>query len=81
MDPIACIPVFRKCWRAESSRKDGVDVVAIMTPNDSHFEYSVAALERGFDVICDKPMTNTLEEAEALHKKVQETGTGLLPDS
>jgi predicted dehydrogenase len=59
---------------AESSRKDGVDAVAIMTPNDSHFEYSVAALEHGFDVICDKPMTNTLEEAEALHKKVQETG-------
>ena len=31
-------------------------------------------LERGFDVICDKPMTNTLEEAETLHKKVQDTG-------
>ena len=59
---------------AETSRKDGIDVVAIMTPNDSHYEYSVIALERGFDVICDKPMTNTLEEAEALHKKVQETG-------
>src|SRR5689334_9952947 len=59
---------------AEASRKDGVDAVAIMTPNDSHFEYSVAALECGLDVICDKPMTNTLEEAEALHKKVEETG-------
>jgi len=59
---------------AESTRKDGVDVVAIMTPNDSHFEYSMAALEFGFDVICDKPMTNTLAEAEALHKKVQESG-------
>jgi len=58
----------------EASRKDGIDVVAIMTPNDSHYEYSIAALERGFDVICDKPMTNTLEEAELLHKKVQETG-------
>ena len=58
----------------ESSRKDGVDVVAIMTPNDSHYEYSIAALEHGFDVICDKPMTNTLQEAEALHKKVQESG-------
>ncbi|MEO8328356.1 MAG: Gfo/Idh/MocA family oxidoreductase, partial [Nitrospirota bacterium] len=58
----------------EVTRKDGVDVVAIMTPNDSHYEYSMAALERGFDVICDKPMTNTLEEAEALHKKVKETG-------
>lgn len=59
---------------AESSRRDGIDVVAIMTPNDSHYEYSIAALERGFDVICDKPLTNTLEEAEALHRKVQETG-------
>jgi predicted dehydrogenase len=59
---------------AEASRKDGVDVVAIMTPNDSHYEYSISALEYGFDVICDKPMTNTLEEAEALHKKVQESG-------
>ncbi len=58
----------------ESARKDGADVVAIMTPNDSHFEYSMAALEHGFDVICDKPMTNTLAEAEALHKKVQESG-------
>jgi len=58
----------------ESSRKDGVDVVAIMTPNDSHYEYSMAALEHGFDVICDKPMTNTLQEAETLHKKVQESG-------
>jgi predicted dehydrogenase len=58
----------------ESARKDGADVVAIMTPNDSHFEYSMAALEHGFDVICDKPMTNTLQEAQALHKKVQESG-------
>jgi len=58
----------------EAARKDGVDVVAIMTPNDSHYEYSMAALEHGFDVICDKPMTNTLQEAEALHKKVLETG-------
>jgi len=58
----------------ESSRKEGVDVIAIMTPNDSHYEYAIGALEHGFDVICDKPMTNTLAEAEALHKKVQETG-------
>lgn len=58
----------------EAARQDGAEVVAIMTPNDSHYEYSVAAMENGFDVICDKPMTNTLQEAEALHKKVQETG-------
>lgn len=60
--------------QAESARPDGIDAVAIMTPNDSHFDYSLWALERGIDVICDKPMTNTLAEAEALHAKVQESG-------
>lgn len=58
----------------EITRDDGADVIAIMTPNDSHYEYAFAALERGFDVICDKPMTNTLEDAEKLHQKVQDTG-------
>jgi predicted dehydrogenase len=59
---------------AEVSRNDGIDAVAIMTPNDSHYDYSMAALECGIDVICDKPMTNTVEEAESLHRKAQETG-------
>ena len=58
----------------EKARADGIDVVAIMTPIDTHFEYAMAALDAGFDVICDKPMTNTLEEAEALYKKVKESG-------
>lgn len=74
MDAKRIYPGVVEMLEAEAARKDGADVVAIMTPNDSHFEYSMAALERGFDVICDKPMTNTLEEAEALHKKVEETG-------
>lgn len=56
----------------EKARSDGADVVAIMTPNDSHFAYGMAALEHGFDVICDKPMTNSVEEALALHQKAIE---------
>jgi predicted dehydrogenase len=60
--------------KAESKRSDGADVVAIMTPNDSHFEFSMAALAHGFDVICDKPMTNTLQEAMQLHQRVSDTG-------
>jgi predicted dehydrogenase len=59
---------------AEAAREDGADVIAIMTPNDSHYDYSVAALDRGFDVVCDKPMTNTLGNAEKLHRKVEESG-------
>ena len=58
----------------ESKRTDGLDLVAIMTPNDGHFPYAMAALEKGFHVICDKPMTNTLEEAKALYEKVETTG-------
>lgn len=59
---------------AEQAHAQGADVVAIMTPNDSHFELATAALEHGFDVICDKPMTNTLDEAERLVATVRETG-------
>ena len=74
MSPDRLYSSVQEMLDGESARKDGVDVIAIMTPNDSHFEYSMAALEHGFDVICDKPMTNTLAEAETLHKKVQESG-------
>jgi predicted dehydrogenase len=59
---------------AEAARADGADVLAIMTPNDSHFTFSMAALNAGMDVICDKPMTNTLDEAQALLKRVQDSG-------
>jgi predicted dehydrogenase len=59
---------------AEAAREDGAEVVAIMTPNDSHFPYAMAALAQGFDVICDKPMTNTLAEAGQLRQRVTETG-------
>jgi predicted dehydrogenase len=59
---------------SEAARKDGADVVAIMTPNDSHFEFSMAALAKGFDVICDKPMTNTVQDAVQLHQRVLDTG-------
>ena len=59
---------------AEAARPDGADVVAIMTPNDSHAALATAALAQGFDVICDKPMTNTVAEAEQLHRAVLESG-------
>ncbi|HUX38289.1 MAG TPA: Gfo/Idh/MocA family oxidoreductase [Rectinemataceae bacterium] len=59
---------------SESSRPDKIDVVAIMTPNDSHYTYSEAALRAGLHVICDKPMTNTLREAEELDRLVGESG-------
>ncbi|MGH8915840.1 MAG: Gfo/Idh/MocA family protein [Acidimicrobiia bacterium] len=59
---------------AESARADGVDVVSIMTPNDSHHAYAAAALDRGLDVICDKPITNTLDEALDLVERAARAG-------
>lgn len=59
---------------AEASRPDGAEVISIMTPNDSHHLYAGKALDLGFDVICDKPLTNTLAEALDLVGKVRETG-------
>jgi predicted dehydrogenase len=59
---------------SEAARDDGAEVVAIMTPNDSHHTYAAAALDRDFDVICDKPITNTLPEALDLVARVDRTG-------
>ncbi len=51
-----------------------IDFVAIVTPNATHFPVAMAALEHGFHVLCDKPMTMTLDEAKALGRKVADTG-------
>ena len=67
-------PSARALFEAEAARADGAEVVAIMTPNDSHFSCAMGALAQGFDVICDKPMTNTLAEADQLRQRVIETG-------
>jgi predicted dehydrogenase len=72
--PERCYASAMDLLAAESTRADGADVVAIMTPNDSHFEFAMTALAKGFDVICDKPMTNTVAEAEQLRQRVLDTG-------
>jgi predicted dehydrogenase len=59
---------------AESGRRDAIDAVAITTPNDTHHPISVAFLERGIDVICDKPLTTTLADALDLVARQQRTG-------
>ncbi len=51
-----------------------IDCVSIVTPNKTHYDIAMKALEHGFHVICEKPMTFTLEQAKALSAKVKETG-------
>jgi len=55
-----------------------VDFITIVTPNFLHFEPAMLALEYGFDVVVEKPITFTLEEAKRLEAKVKETGRTLL---
>lgn len=57
---------FAAMAEAESAREDGIEVVAIVTPNHVHYAAATAFLERGIHVICDKPLTSTLEDAEKL---------------
>ncbi|WP_233416018.1 Gfo/Idh/MocA family protein [Streptomyces sp. N35] len=52
-------------WRALITRDD-VQLVDICTPGDSHAEIAIAALEAGKHVLCEKPLANTVEEAEAM---------------
>ncbi len=58
----------------EARREDGLEVVSIMTPNNSHYAIAKAFLEQGFDVICDKPLTTDLEQALDLMRLVRQTG-------
>ena len=58
----------------ETARPDGVDVVAIMTPNDSHYPLACRWLDAGRDVICDKPLTTNLDDARDLVARVRASG-------
>ena len=53
---------------------DRMDFVSIVTPNNVHYPVAVAALDAGFPVVCDKPMTINLEEARDLERRVAESG-------
>jgi predicted dehydrogenase len=59
---------------AEAEREDGIDIVSIVTPQDSHYEQALPFLTRGINVICDKPLTSRLDHAQELEKVAQEQG-------
>lgn len=65
---------FAEMASAESNRDDGIDVVAIVTPNHLHHPAATSFLHAGIHVICDKPLTTTLDDALDLVKTVQRTG-------
>lgn len=74
LDPARSYTDWREMARAEAARPDGIDAVAITVPNHLHYPVALAFLEAGIDVISDKPLVNTLDEAHDLMLKQRVTG-------
>lgn len=65
---------FEEMAKGEAARADGIEAVSIVTPNHMHSPVAKAFLGAGIHVICDKPLTTTVAEAEELVALVRKTG-------
>ncbi|UCI31634.1 Gfo/Idh/MocA family protein [Mesorhizobium sp. B4-1-4] len=68
---------FRQMAQVEAARADGIEAVAICTPNWNHAEIAACFLKAGIDVILDKPMTTTMADAKMLVALQRQTGVSL----
>ena len=73
IDPSRSYPDFKTMAKEEAQREDGVEVVSIVTPNHMHAGPSIEFLKQDVNVICDKPLTATMEDAHSLYKAVKES--------
>ncbi|RAJ10741.1 putative dehydrogenase [Chitinophaga skermanii] len=80
LDPSRIYLDFKTMITAEAARpaEERLDFITIVTPNFAHFEPAMMALDNGFNVVIEKPITFSLEEAKLLDAKVKETGLTLL---
>lgn len=65
---------WREMLEGERSRADRLDLVTVATPNSLHFEITRAFLRAGFDVLCEKPLTTSVEDAEEIVRTAREQG-------
>ncbi|MBF2759535.1 MAG: Gfo/Idh/MocA family oxidoreductase [Ectothiorhodospiraceae bacterium AqS1] len=65
---------WREMLEGESARDDRLDLVTIATPNSTHFELTKAFLQAGFNVLCEKPMTMSVQEGEEIVRIAKATG-------
>jgi predicted dehydrogenase len=65
---------WQEMLEGETDRKDRVDLVTVATPNATHFEITKAFLQAGFNVLCEKPMTMTVEQGEEIVEITKSTG-------
>lgn len=69
-----CYQSFEEMADKEAKREDGIDFVSIVTPNKTHYAVAKAFLDRGIHVVCDKPLTIEVHEAEELEQIAKEKG-------
>jgi predicted dehydrogenase len=74
LDPSRTYSDFREMAKKEARRKDGIEAVSIVTPNNMHAPVAEAFLKAGIHVICDKPLTTTLKDARKLQKLAARSG-------
>ncbi|MEM8868980.1 MAG: Gfo/Idh/MocA family oxidoreductase [Pseudomonadota bacterium] len=74
LDPTRAYGNWQEMLEGERVRDDRVDLVTVATPNATHFEITRAFLKGGFHVLCEKPMTMTVEEGEEIVRVAKETG-------
>jgi predicted dehydrogenase len=74
LDPARIYRDFAVMAETEAARADGIEAVAIVTPNHMHAAPALAFLKAGIHVICDKPLTTTLKEAKKLHVAAEKSG-------
>ncbi len=65
---------WQEMLEGERARDDRVDLVTIATPNSTHFELTKAFLQAGFNVLCEKPMTMSVQQGEEIVRIAQSTG-------
>jgi len=76
LDPNRTYRTYHEMFEKESQlpKEERMDFVSIVTPNHVHFEPAKLALENGFHVVCEKPLSFSLEEAMQLQELVEKTG-------
>ncbi|WP_229665214.1 Gfo/Idh/MocA family protein [Paracoccus acridae] len=73
LDPDRCYGSFEEMAEAEANREGGIEAVAIVTPNHVHGPAAAAFLRRGIHVICDKPLTATMAQAQELEAAIRQS--------
>jgi len=76
LDPARCYDTYQQMAESEAKlpEEKRIDFVSIVTPNSSHYDIARTFLEAGFHVVCDKPVTYSLDQAEKLVALVEKTG-------